>query len=103
MSRTVTDDYYISHGGPIPVKWTAPEVIFIFNYESTMLPYYYWLSYRLSITRSTPVLVMCGVMELSCTRYGVWDINRLKMSPMIRYGTVNSRWSAKNEDHFYFR
>lgn len=21
------DDYYVSHGGKIPVKWTAPEVI----------------------------------------------------------------------------
>ena len=27
MSRDLEDDhYYISHGGKIPVKWTAPEV-----------------------------------------------------------------------------
>ena len=28
MSRDLADsDYYVSHGGKIPVKWTAPEVI----------------------------------------------------------------------------
>lgn len=28
MSRDLMDEnYYISHGGKIPVKWTAPEVI----------------------------------------------------------------------------
>ena len=27
MARDVTDDiYYVSTGGKIPVKWTAPEV-----------------------------------------------------------------------------
>ena len=27
MSRDLSDgDYYVSHGGMIPVKWTAPEV-----------------------------------------------------------------------------
>ena len=27
MARDVEDnDYYVSHGGHIPVKWTAPEV-----------------------------------------------------------------------------
>ena len=28
MSRDLAeDDYYISHGGQIPVKWTAPEAL----------------------------------------------------------------------------
>ena len=28
MSRDLEDsDYYITHGGIIPVKWTAPEVM----------------------------------------------------------------------------
>ena len=27
MSRDLEDDsYYVSHGGKVPVKWTAPEV-----------------------------------------------------------------------------
>ena len=28
MSRDLADEnYYVSHGGQIPVKWTAPEVL----------------------------------------------------------------------------
>ena len=28
MSRDLADEnYYVSHGGMIPVKWTAPEVV----------------------------------------------------------------------------
>ena len=28
MSRDLDDDnYYVSHGGKVPVKWTAPEAI----------------------------------------------------------------------------
>ena len=28
MSRDLMDEnYYVSHGGKIPVKWTAPEVL----------------------------------------------------------------------------
>ena len=31
MARDVEDnDYYVSHGGHIPVKWTAPEV-YVYN------------------------------------------------------------------------
>ena len=31
MSRALQDtDYYVSHGGKIPVKWTAPEAL---NYK----------------------------------------------------------------------
>ena len=26
MARDIENDYYKSHGGIIPVKWTAPEV-----------------------------------------------------------------------------
>ena len=30
MSRDLMDEsYYISHGGKIPVKWTAPEVCYL--------------------------------------------------------------------------
>lgn len=29
MSRNITEDYYISKGGRIPVKWTAPEVCIV--------------------------------------------------------------------------
>ena len=35
MSRDLMDDdYYISHGGKIPVKWTAPEALKFRKYSS---------------------------------------------------------------------
>ena len=35
MSRDLADDnYYVSHGGKIPVKWTAPEAIHFKKYSS---------------------------------------------------------------------
>ena len=79
MSRDLMDEnYYTSHGGMIPVKWTAPEVLTTSTYPAVT-----W--YSLSTTRSTPLLVMCGVMEFSCTRYGVWDTNHLKIKSTARY------------------
>ncbi len=33
MSRDLSDEnYYVSHGGKIPVKWTAPEVSVIVSH-----------------------------------------------------------------------
>ena len=40
--------------------------------------------FRLFTTRSTRLLVMCGVLVPSCTRYGVWDASHLKITPTIR-------------------
>ena len=41
MSRDLEDEnYYVSHGGKIPVKWTAPEV----NSNTT----YYLIEYLFS-------------------------------------------------------
>ena len=38
MARDVTDDiYYVSTGGKIPVKWTAPEVRTHLYYQVTVL------------------------------------------------------------------
>ena len=35
MSRDLADDtYYVSHGGKIPVKWTAPEAIHFRKYST---------------------------------------------------------------------
>ena len=36
MSRDLMDEtYYVSHGGMIPVKWTAPEVTFYNSYVNS--------------------------------------------------------------------
>ena len=82
MSRDLADEsYYVSRGGKIPVKWTSPEV------SNTAIPNnpLNFSHFRLFTTRSTLLLVMCGVLVLSCTRYGAWDINLLKITPIIRY------------------
>ena len=35
MSRELADtDYYVSHGGIVPVRWTAPEAIFYRKYST---------------------------------------------------------------------
>ena len=35
MSRDLADEnYYISHGGKVPVKWTAPEAIHYLKYST---------------------------------------------------------------------
>ena len=35
MSRNLIDnDYYVSHGGKIPVKWTAPEALIYRKYST---------------------------------------------------------------------
>ena len=81
MARDLIDtEYYISHGGKIPIKWTAPEVSYFLKSESLLLMKLYetLVYYRQFTTRSTPLPVMCGALVVSCMRYGVLDILCLK-------------------------
>ena len=76
MSRDLSDsDYYVSQGGKIPVKWTAPEVNCALNISKHSTSMHL---YRHFTTKSTPQPVMCGALVCSCMRYGVWDTNHLK-------------------------
>ena len=43
------------------------------------------LLYRLCISKSTLMPVMCGAMELWCMRYGAWDTNHSRDIIMWRY------------------
>ena len=102
MSRDLEDNsYYITHGGKIPVKWTAPEVWHsnlddVDNSKASILIYITLLAlfvlcyclvyhYRPSTLGSTPLPVMCGALVVSCMRYGVSDTNRSKPIPIFRY------------------
>ena len=42
MARDVTDDnYYMASKGKIPVKWTAPEVIFLSTTITSLVKIFY--------------------------------------------------------------
>lgn len=46
MSRDLLDDnYYVSHGGKVPVKWTAPEVS-TYAFEIECCSVYKWCRYE---------------------------------------------------------
>ena len=68
------ENYYVSHGGKIPVKWTAPEVCTTLNYyvqkfqvvnlRVVATVQIFNVDNRPYTLRSTPLPVMCGAMEL---------------------------------------
>ena len=75
MARDVADSsYYVTTGGKIPVKWTAPEVQPFC--VSTIVTDDLFL--RHCCIRSTQYKVTCGAMAVFCMRYGVLDIFRLR-------------------------
>ena len=84
MSRDLDDgDYYMSQGGMIPIKWTAPEVY------TTLLSYRYGIlrefcSCRLSTLESIPQQVMFGVLEYWCMRFGALDTHHLEIRHLRR-------------------
>ena len=83
MSRDLTyESYYISQGGMIPVKWTAPEISN--NTASLKLKENKHSFHRPFTTRNTPQPVMCGAMEFSCMRFGVWDTSPTKTWKTLR-------------------
>lgn len=55
MSRDLADaDYYVSHGGKIPVRWTAPEAMYFRRYSSAS-----------------------DVWSYGCLLYEVWSLGRM--------------------------
>ena len=100
MSRDLQDEnYYISNSRKIPVKWTAPEVGFIYQDFPTLLHSFVLfnkskcknvflfspLCIRLFTFGNIPLKVMFGVLELCCMRFGALDTNHLKITQIKRY------------------
>ena len=76
MSRNVLDEnYYVTSGEKIPVKWTAPEVS-----QCSIVHFIYIKLYynRQCSTENTRCTVMFGAMVVCYMRYGVWDTNHLR-------------------------
>ena len=86
MSRNLNNEnYYVSRGGKVPVKWTAPEVESV-SMETECVVTCGFLN-RPFTTRSTPLPVMCGALAVSCMRYGVLDMHLLRITPILKYTT----------------
>ena len=83
MSRNMTEDYYVSSGGKVPIKWTAPEVLMFFKIKTFQSVHK--TVFRLFSTRSIRPLVMCGALGLLCMRYGAWVTSHLKNTPTLKY------------------
>ena len=74
MSRDLIDEnYYVTSGGKIPVKWTAPEVIIVLIDDVRII------FCRHCTSESTHCTVMFGAMLVCCMRYGVWDTNLMRI------------------------
>ena len=62
MARDVADDnYYVTTGGKIPVRWTSPEVHIYIMYCRLIILYTHARQY---FTRDTQHKVMCGVLDV---------------------------------------
>ena len=82
MARDILDgSYYVTSGGKIPVKWTAPEVL---CYNNRDWVYHTFSYYRQYATESTHCSVTFGVMVVCYMRYGVWDTNHLRTCTMSK-------------------
>ena len=66
MARDVADDnYYVTTGGKIPVRWTSPEVhIYIATYSWLCTVDSSYTHYRQYFTRDTLRKVMCGALDV---------------------------------------
>ena len=72
MSRNIMNkDYYISHGGQVPIKWTAPEVLKCLTnaYSHDYILLTQAINYKKYSTAS-------DVWSFGCVMYEIWSLAR---------------------------
>ena len=91
MSRDLSDEnYYISSGGKIPVKWTAPEVSLtctLFTTPYSMFPVFYSqaIHYKKYSTAS-------DVWSFGCLMYEIWSLGHKPFEEYTNAEASNDIW-----------
>ena len=68
MARDVSEDYYITSGSQIPIKWHTLYMHILTTFDLN----------RHCTSASTQIKVMSGALHVHCMRYGVLDIDHLE-------------------------
>ena len=72
MSRDLADaDYYLAHGGKIPVRWTAPEVKIGFSINTTHAQLLLFLIQALHYKKYSTA---SDVWSFGCVMYEIWSL-----------------------------
>ena len=72
------ENYYVSHGGKIPVKWTAPEVCNRLHSRCFKFPYSQAINYKKYSTAS-------DVWSFGAVMYEIWSLGH---KPFEDYSNV---------------
>ena len=73
MSRDLEDGaYYVSQGGKIPVKWTAPEVRNMLAYSNVIVQIL--ITVRLQALHFKKYSTASDVWSFGCLRYEIWSL-----------------------------
>ena len=90
MSRDLEDNsYYITHGGKIPVKWTAPEVYYSTQRTIPRLPLSYFLPYLffaiVQALHFRKYSTASDVWSFGCVMYEIWSLGH---KPFEAYSNI---------------
>ena len=99
MSRNLMDEnYYVSHGGKVPVKWTAPEVGSVSMETARTCCYLYFpykaIHYKKYSTAS-------DVWSFGCVMYEIWSLGHKPFENHTNAEVYYSPTVCTEIDHAY--